>query len=73
MKCITCILIFNFYMWAVHALHAQASERKCQTRTYHTRVPHSPKYSFKEKRCACTKMSNQWAMVSKLQLMCKLF
>ena len=50
MKCITFILIFSFYMWAAHALHAQASERKCHTPTYHTRVPHKTLQSTASRR-----------------------
>ena len=60
-------------------IHTRASASATRARTthmrhtcYHTqRLKYSPKYSFEEKRCLCTKISNQPALVSKL--MCKLF
>ena len=47
MKC-TIFLFIYFYMCAAHALHTQASARKCHTHAYHTCVPHTrTKVQFK--------------------------
>ena len=40
MKYIIFLVTFHFRMCAGHALHTQASARKCHTRTYRTHALH---------------------------------